>query len=188
MARVSMGQPVKGMRFARVVAPIFSSNTPAEIAFTQAALTGGVIGLMLENIAWIRAYPRLSPPLYHSGVIYKPEKHRADHNGHTIEYGEDWQTIPYVILNGFGDCEDLAAYRSAELRAQGVKATPDIAIRQLPDGAWRAHVRVRHPDGTIEDPSARLGMYQYANLSSGAAIDTMAAKVKRAVGEMERAA
>jgi hypothetical protein len=179
------GQVVRGMRPARIMAPIFSNNTPREIAFTKAALAAGVFGLMLENLAWIRSYPHLSPPLYKAGVIYKPEKRRVASNGHVVEYGEDWQTIPYVIFNGYGDCEDLGAYRSAELRAKGILATPDIAIRQLPDGAWRAHVRVRHPDGSIEDPSAKLGMYSYANLTTGREIDRMAREVRANVRTAE---
>lgn len=156
-----LGQPVKGMRPARIMAPIFSANTPKSELFSKAALTGGVIGLMLENIAWLRAYPN-TPKLYDSGVIYKPEKHRETKEGKMIEYGEDWMTIPYIIYHGYGDCEDLGAWRAAELRVSGVKAVPDIAVRRLPDGAWRAHVRVKWPDGHIEDPSAKLGMYEYA--------------------------
>lgn len=177
---IQMGQPIKGMRPGRLLAPIFAGNSPRSERFSQAALTGGVIGLMLENIAWLTEFPQ-TPPLYQSGVIYRPEKHRIDRSGNTIEYGEDWQTIPYVIYNRNGDCEDLGAWRAAELRmaaylihfkktgeknpalkSRGIKALPDIAVRRLPDGAWRAHVRVRWPDGHIEDPSAKLGMYAYA--------------------------
>lgn len=151
----------KGMRPARILSPIFAGDGPQAIAFARMALQGGVIGLMLENMAWLKTNPQ-TPALYHAGVIYKPEKHRTDHGGHTLEYGEDWQTIPWVIYHGFGDCEDLGAWRAAELRMQGVKATPHIAIRKLADGAWRAHVQVKWPDGHIEDPSAKLGMYAYA--------------------------
>lgn len=156
-----LGQPYKGMRPGRIMAPIFAGNSPKSEQFSQAALTGGVIGLMLENMAWLKAYPK-TPLLYQSGVIYKPEQRRIDRAGHVIEYGEDWQTIPYVLYNGFGDCEDLGAWRSAELRMRGIKAVPDVKVRRLPDGAWRAHVRVRWPDGHIEDPSAKLGMYEYS--------------------------
>jgi len=157
-----LGQPFKGMRPGRILAPIFSGNSPQSERFSQAALTGGVVGLMLENIAWLKVYPQ-TPLLYQSGVIYKPEKRRVNRDGTVIEYGEDWQTIPYVLYNGFGDCEDLGAWRAAELRVRGIKALPDIKVRHLPDGAWRAHVRVRLPNGRIEDPSAKLGMYEYAD-------------------------
>lgn len=156
-----------GMRFARVLVPVFANTSPAHVEFSRQALQAGVYGLMLQNIAWLRTHPN-TPPLYHSGVIYKPEKHRVDHGGHTIEYGEDWQTIPWVIHHGYGDCEDLGAWRAAELQMHGVPAVPHIAIRRLADdggkAVWRAHVQVRLPDGRIEDPSAKLGMYAYSGL------------------------
>lgn len=149
-----------GMRPARLMVPIFAANTPEAIAFSLDALNAGVYGLMLQNMAWIKHYPQ-TPRLYRSGVIYKPEVHREDLGGSVVEYGEDWKTIPWVLYDGYGDCEDLGAWRAAELRVQGVNARPDVKIRKLPNGHWRAHVRVKYPDGHIEDPSAKLGMYAY---------------------------
>jgi len=148
------------MRPAEIAVPIFASENPKHIAFSRDALKAGVIGLMLIDCAWLKNYPQ-TPPLYNSGVRYKPERRRVDTMGHILEYGETWQSIPYVLNSGFGDCEDLGAWRAAELRMQGVRATPYIKIRKLPNGAWRAHVMVEYPDGKTEDPSAKLGMYEY---------------------------
>jgi hypothetical protein len=108
--------------------------------------------------------PRELPKLYESGVYYKEEA-----PGH-----EDWLDAPAVLLQGNADCEDLAAYRCAELRADGVEAEPvikwqwiprDVMVAQgypankLPSrGVWLVHCCVRFPDGTIEDPSKILGM------------------------------
>jgi hypothetical protein len=175
---IEQGQPVRGMRPARIMAPIFSNNSPKEIEFSRLALRAGVMGLMLENCAWLYEYPQ-TPLLYQSGCFYKPEK-RETQGSKVVQYGEDWQTIPYVMHAGFGDCEDLGAWRSAELRmlpfmlkfkatgikdksliTKGIKATPFIKVRQMPGGSWRAHVVVKWPNGTIEDPSAKLGMYAY---------------------------
>lgn len=150
----------KGMRPAQIMAPIFASHDPKQIEFSRLALKAGVIGLMLQDCVWLNLYPN-TPPIYQAGVIYKPERRQVDVNGNVLEYGEAWQTIPYVIHHGYGDCEDLGAWRAAELRMKGIAATPEIKIRKLPSGHWRAHVVVKWPNGKIEDPSAKLGMYAY---------------------------
>jgi len=62
--------------------------------------------------------------------------------------------IPEVMRHRFGDCEDLSAWRVAELRLGGVRAIPWV----VQSGNRLYHVQVRYPDGTIEDPSRRLGM------------------------------
>ena len=114
-----------------------------------------------RGLAAGRPYPRL----YDSGVVYKEEKPGR----------EDWPDIPKVLSQGWGDCEDLAAYRAAELRVyDGIDAEPVIKWKWIPveemraagwarhklprDGIWLVHCLVRHQDGTIEDPSLLLGM------------------------------
>lgn len=149
-----------GMRSAKVMAPIFARSDPLNASMSQLMLAGGVYGLMLMDIAWLRAHPE-TPDLYKAGVTYKPER-RRESGGRVSEYGEEWQTIPWVIYRGYGDCEDLAAWRAAELRVKyNIKANPFIKIRRMPDGYWRAHVVARWPNGQIEDPSAKLGMYTF---------------------------
>jgi hypothetical protein len=104
------------------------------------------------------------PPLYAAGVVYEEEAPGR----------EDWLDAPAVLRAGAADCEDLAAWRTAELRVAGYDAEPvikwqwlprDVMIRQgypaakLPGkGVWLVHCCVRWPDGTIEDPSKILGM------------------------------
>lgn len=150
-----------GMRSAHILAPIFVANDPKNARMSQLMLAGGVYGLMLQNIAWLRAHPE-TPELYHAGVSYKPERHREGRRGKVSEYGEEWQTIPWVIYRGYGDCEDLGSWRAAELRVKyNIKASPFIKMRRMPNGYWRAHVVVRWPNGQIEDPSAKLGMYTF---------------------------
>ncbi len=153
---------IKGMRPAKIMAPIFVANDPKHILMSRDMLRGGVVGLMLENMAWLRAFPQ-TPLLYNANVIYKPERH-VEAGKRVVEYGEEWQTIPWVIFRGYGDCEDLGAWRAAELRQRfGIHALPFIKVRRMPNGYWRAHVVVKWPNGQIEDPSAKLGMYEYAN-------------------------
>lgn len=150
-----------GMRPAHIMAPIFTSNEPNAAKMSQYMLAAGVYGLMLENLAWLRFHPE-TPDLYSAGVTYKPERRRLTKNGKVLEYGEEWQTIPWVIYRGYGDCEDLGAWRAAELRAKyRIQASPYIKVRRMPDGFWRAHVVVRWPDGRLEDPAAKLGMYTF---------------------------
>lgn len=83
------------------------------------------------------------PPLYQSGVRYRRERN-----------SENWRDAAEVARAGFGDCEDLAAYRVGELLAQGEPAR--IHVYQPAPRLW--HVVVRRSDGTIEDPSRNLGM------------------------------
>lgn len=149
-----------GMRAAHIMAPVFVRNDSRNARMSQLMLAGGVYGLMLQDIAWLKMHPE-TPLLYEAGVTYKPERRRED-GSHVSEYGEEWQTIPWVLYRGYGDCEDLGAWRAAELRVRyGIPANPYIKIRRMPDGYWRAHVVVRWPDGRIEDPSAKLGMYTF---------------------------
>ena len=102
------------------------------------------------------------PPLYESGVRYQREVGT-----------EEWLDIPSIIEAGWGDCEDLACWRVAELRAQGHRAGPYVRFRQI-DGVFHYHALVMRyrpmverfeagmaerlvPLG-LEDPSRRLGM------------------------------
>lgn len=117
---------------------------------------------LVRGLTMGRPYPRL----YDTEVVYKEEKPGR----------EDWPDIPKIIANGWGDCEDLAAWLAAERRVyDGIAAEPVIKWKWIPtkelvaagyhrhgklprDGIWLVHCLVRLPDGTIEDPSKALGM------------------------------
>src|SRR5512138_415754 len=108
---------------------------------------------MLEALCKVnegRLAERPYPPLYESGVRYQREVGT-----------EEWLDIPSIIEAGWGDCEDLACWRVAELRAQGVKASPYARWRQV-DGVYHYHAMVKRfgPGNktSLEDPSRRLGM------------------------------
>ncbi len=90
-------------------------------------------------------------PLYESGVYYQSEPPGE----------EEWLDIPSLYRQGFGDCEDLAAALCAEYRCQGIPAVCCIKHKRhdTPNGVvTMVHVMVLMPDGSIEDPSAMLGM------------------------------
>ena len=129
--------------------------------------------ILLESLTRINEYHlrrgmaigRPYPRLYETTVRYKEEAPGR----------EDWPDIPKIIANGWGDCEDLAAYLAAERRVyDGVAAEPIIKWKWIPtkellaagyprgkvprDGIWLVHCLVRLPNGDIEDPSKVLGM------------------------------
>lgn len=89
------------------------------------------------------------PPLYQAGVRYQNEP-----NHWPIE---SFDSIPEVISRGWGDCDDLAPWRCAELRKAGERAKIRIQWKRLPEGKL-FHIVVRRENGTIEDPSLILGM------------------------------
>jgi hypothetical protein len=90
------------------------------------------------------------PALYRSGVRYRRE-----------DGTEEWLDIPTILAVGFGDCEDLACWRVAELRLAGVKASPYARFRLI-KGVHHYHALVKRygPRGRtwLEDPSRKLGM------------------------------
>lgn len=103
------------------------------------------------------------PLLYFSGVHYEVEKGT-----------EEWLDIPNVLRSSsgrpefgtgpWGDCEDLACWRTAELRERPdscggpIKAKPFAKWRRRADGSYAYHALVLLPDGKLEDPSLTLGM------------------------------
>lgn len=61
-----------------------------------------------------------------------------------------------VIVRGWGDCDDLAPYYAASLRACG--EDPRARAEVIRTGPKRWHAIVRRGDGRIEDPSLAAGM------------------------------
>ena len=99
-------------------------------------------GLVRLDLAQLRR--GLAPPIYQSGVRYEREP-----RGH-----EQWQTAVQANRTKRADCEDLSAWLAASYRLVGVDAA--CVVRDVAPGL--KHVVVQLPDGSIEDPSARLGM------------------------------
>lgn len=125
-------------------APLFTSPA-AKIA------SEGVLRLLLEaltqaNQIWLSEHPD-TPSLYGSGVRYAREPIGR----------EVWQGIAAASRAGLADCEDLACWLAAEYRARGVAARP-VFYSRLRGGLLVYHIVTMLPDGTIEDPSRRLGM------------------------------
>ena len=100
--------------------------------------------LLRLNILWLKQHPN-TPSLYSTGVRYKRDPE------------EEWLTIPFVIRQGYGDCEDLACWRVAELRRRGEHARLRIVEKRMGNKTL-FHILVRRANGKTEDPSRRLGM------------------------------
>ena len=113
-------------------------HVPAARA-TLGALSEGLTALNREILS-----RRTMPPLYSraAGVRYKAEPRGR----------ERWRTCDEVFGSGEGDCEDLAAWRAAELQVRGEPARV-VVIRS---GPRRFHAIVRRGDGSYEDPSRIL--------------------------------
>jgi hypothetical protein len=87
---------------------------------------------------------RQIPELYSGKIRYKGER------------GEQWQTALETARKGYGDCEDLASYRVAELWASGQDFGARVHVRRVTPSLL--HVLVYRTGGFLEDPSAILGM------------------------------
>jgi hypothetical protein len=109
---------------------------------TRLGLTAALTGLQALDYYELDKLP--IPPLYGSGVVYRREPIGREH----------WLSATEVLKVGHGDCEDLAAWRAAELQHDGEMAQA-IAIKT---GPRTFHAVVRREDGSIEDPSRILGM------------------------------
>lgn len=127
---------------------------------TRCFLVLGLVRALVDiNVAYLKAHPE-TPGLYESGVIYRQQQTVA--GAYT---GIDmWWDIPQVLSQGEGSCEDLAAWRVAELQIRGKgslqrNARPFVHSKSALNGDTVYHVVVKDPEGREEDPSVLLGMW-----------------------------
>ena len=80
------------------------------------------------------------------GVRWKPEPPGAEH----FDHGR------IVAGRGWGDCDDLAPWHAASLRATGRDKGARAIVRKSGPARW--HAIVRRSDGRIDDPSLAAGM------------------------------
>lgn len=113
-------------------------------------LTAPLAALTALNEQFIREHPQV-PHLYASGIRYQREGKTK-----SGRQKEKWLTYPLMLLLKHADCEDLSAALAAFYRVQGIKA---VAVAR--ESSIGYHIVVQLPDGTIEDPSRKLGMGQH---------------------------
>ncbi len=132
-------------------------SDPQNARTDEKALLALMQALIEVNLAWLKAHPD-TPLLYESGVVYVPEEGER----------EIFADIPTVMGVGGGDCDDLVAWRIAELRFHDIDPHAKVKLiaypRECPDPTEPCtlyHVQVAR-SGKLkhypEDPSARLGM------------------------------
>lgn len=127
--------------------------TPAAIE----AVAEGLVGLNFWMLQEMDARGFDVPLLYDSGVRYRRESVGS-------EWWESISDVMHVGAEGEGDCEDLAAWRAAELRYfYGEPAR--VRIGRTSRGSF--HAVVERGDGTIEDPSRILVQLERAEQTEG---------------------
>lgn len=108
--------------------------------------------LATANLEYLKCAPVKPPSIYKAGVVYKREPPGR----------EEFKAIPAILRTGHADCEDLAAWRVAELRYIGEPAQFLVKkwVRPTSYGVpfYLYHILVRRADGRDEDPSKALGM------------------------------
>ena len=112
-----------------------------------------VVELLIEalataNLAQMRAHP--FPTLSSKAIRYDIE-----------ESQELFDDASVVLSRRSGDCDDLAAYRLAELWASGDHEARAVVKWQADPSnpiPWGFHAMVARGDGMLEDPSTELGM------------------------------
>jgi hypothetical protein len=87
------------------------------------------------------------------GVRWKPEPPGDEH----------FDSPQTLLRRGWGDCDDLAPWHAASLRASG--EDPDAIARVVPSGPKRWHAIVERSDGSIDDPSVWAGMLKRERVS-----------------------
>lgn len=71
--------------------------------------------------------------------------------------GDEHFDLPSTMLKrGWGDCDDLAPWHAASLRASGVDPGARAIVKKSGPNRW--HAIVQRSDGSIEDPSKAAGM------------------------------
>jgi hypothetical protein len=142
---------------------------------TRAAMNHALEALTRINVDWLRDNPN-TPDLYSSGVTYALEP-----TGYEL-----WDPMALLLARGAGDCDDLACARAAELRVRegDRRARADCYPSSIREGRRTWHAIVVRGDGTIEDPSARLGMPTHAgHLPDGAPFAEVLRKHEHLEGE-----
>jgi hypothetical protein len=125
------------------------------VAVPDARVSADVLDSALEAVTRLdESMIEHGTPTFHSAlkagrVKWRPEPPGQEHFDHA----------GVVLQRGHGDCDDLAPWHAASLRATGRDPEAEAFVRQSGPNRW--HAIVRRGDGTIEDPSAEAGMYQY---------------------------
>src|ERR1700691_192400 len=96
--------------------------------------------LCAMDCSYLRHHPH-TPHLYESGVRYHVEPPGL----------EEWQDVPTTLERLWGDCEDLACYRAANLRTRWrIPARPHFTWRKIGPRSTMYHILVKYPPGALD--------------------------------------
>jgi hypothetical protein len=132
---------------AHVSAPILDAALEATTRLNEALIKAGEV-----------------PPFdaVRDGIRWKPEPPGDEHFDHAgVVLGRKW-----------GDCDDMAPYAAASMRASGEDPGAIAVVKK--SGPKRWHAVVQRSDGTIRDPSRETGMGQHVHGVHGAGLPLMA--------------
>lgn len=115
-----------------VSAPVLDAGLEAVTRLNQRLLEKGRVPSFREAIR--------------RGVRWRPEPPGDESFDHAAK----------VIGRGWGDCDDLAPYRAADLRTTGEDRGARAAVYKSGPSRW--HAVVQRSDGRVEDPSQTAGM------------------------------
>lgn len=121
------------------------------VAIPEPHVTAPVLNAALEGVTRLNQAllkKRQIPPFASviDRVRWKPEPPGAEHFDHA----------GIVLGRGWGDCDDLAPWHAASLRATGKDRGARAIVKRSGPDKW--HAVVRRSDGEIEDPSTAAGM------------------------------
>ena len=136
------------------VSGLFNGDDPRDKVLSQRAIGHYLDALFQIDLDLFRAYKM--PPLYEAGVRYQslapPCKELP---------GDLWLDALSLLATKEGDCKDLSCYLAAQRTVyEGRPCRPaTLPPKFLGDNDFSLyHIVVLYNDGTVEDPSAKLGM------------------------------
>lgn len=117
----------------------------------KAALDAALESVTRTNTGLIRSgvVPPAAGQIKTGRVVWRPEPP-----------GDEHFDLPQTVLaRGWGDCDDLAPWHAASLRASGADPGARAIVKKSGDKRW--HAVTQRSDGSIEDASAHAGMHEY---------------------------
>jgi len=132
------------------------------VAVPEANVTAPVLNAALESVTRLNEsmlekgqVPTFAEAVKGGGIKWQPEPPGQEHFDHAAR----------VIGRGWGDCDDLAPWHAASLRATGADPGAQAVARR--SGPHRWHAVVKRSDGSIDDPSKAAGMGQHRGIIGG---------------------
>lgn len=122
-----------------------------------------------EDLIEKRQVPTFRQALESHGIQWRPEPPGQEHFDHAAA----------VIGRRWGDCDDLAPFHAASLRATG--EDPEARAIVVQSGPKRWHAIVERGDGSRDDPSAEAGMHEYQAGNRGATVPMISTRGESSV-------